>query len=92
MKMATGGLNVGLGGQSYDLVFLFQDRPTFERFVDEGWEADASANAVAGPKGANAETSFRNGVAVFQMTRGGLMLQADISGTKYWASKKLNRD
>ena len=91
MKMATGGLNLGLGGQSYHLVFLFEDKPTFERFVDEGWEAEASANAVAGPWGANAETSFRNGVAVFQMTKGGLMLQADISGTKYWRSKKLNR-
>jgi lipid-binding SYLF domain-containing protein len=91
MKMATGGLNLGLGGQKYQLVFLFEDRPTFERFVDEGWEAEGSASAVAGPKGVNAETTFRNGVAVFQMTEAGLMLQADISGTKYWRSKKLNR-
>jgi lipid-binding SYLF domain-containing protein len=91
MKMATGGLNLGLGGQSYKVVFLFEDRPTFERFVNEGWEGGASANAVAGPEGANIETSFRNGVAVYQMTNGGLMLQADISGTKYWRSEKLNR-
>ena len=91
MNMATGGLNLGLGGQKYQVVFLFEDRPTFERFLDQGWEAEGSASAVAGTKGTNAEVSFRNGVAVFQMTEAGLMLQADLSGTKYWKSKKLNR-
>jgi lipid-binding SYLF domain-containing protein len=91
MKMGTGGLNLGLGGQKYQVVFLFQDRKTFDSFVEKGWQADASANAVAGTKGANAEATFRNGLAVFQLTKGGLMLQADISGTKYWKSKKLNR-
>lgn len=91
MKMATAGLNLGFGGQKYQVVFLFADRPTFERFVDQGWEAEGSANAVAGNLGTNAEVSFRNGMSVFQLTQAGLMLQADISGTKYWKSKKLNR-
>ena len=90
MKMATAGLNLGLGGQKYQVVFLFEDRPTFERFVEQGWEAEGSANAVAGNLGTNVEASFRNGMAVFQLTQAGLMLQADISGTKYWKSKKLN--
>lgn len=90
MRMGTGGLNFGAGGQLYQLVFLFEDGPTFERFVDEGWEAGASANAVAGNVGANKGATFINGVAVYQMTEAGLMLQADISGTKYWKSK-LNR-
>ena len=91
MRMGTGGLNFGAGGQLYQLVFLFEDGPTFERFIDEGWEAGASANAVAGNLGANKSATFINGVAVYQMTEAGLMLQADISGTKYWKSK-LNRE
>jgi lipid-binding SYLF domain-containing protein len=91
MNMGTGGLNLGLGGQKYQVVFLFEDSQTFDTFVTKGWEAEASANAVAGDKGANAGTSFRNGMAVYQLTDGGLMLQADISGTKYWKSK-LNGD
>ena len=90
MKMATGGLNVGLGGQVYQVVFLFEDSGTFDNFVNSGWQASASASAVAGKAGANAEASFTNGLAVFQLTEAGLMLQADISGTKYWKSKKLN--
>ncbi|MEE2778705.1 MAG: hypothetical protein VYE73_18300 [Acidobacteriota bacterium] len=90
MKMATGGLNLGLGGQKYQVVFLFEDPQTLDRFINEGWEAEGSANAVAGNKGANVAPTFRNGVALFQMTQGGLMLQVDISGTKYWQSN-LNR-
>jgi lipid-binding SYLF domain-containing protein len=92
MKMGTAGLNIGLGGQRYQVVFLFQDEKTLQTFVDKGWQADASANAVAWKQGANAEATFTNGVAVFQMTEKGLMLQADIAGTKYWKNKKLNKD
>ncbi|MEX2016826.1 MAG: lipid-binding SYLF domain-containing protein, partial [Candidatus Hydrogenedentales bacterium] len=91
MRMGTAGLNIGLGGQKYQIVFLFEDKKTFDRFVEKGWEADASANAVAGTEGANAEATFRNGMAYYQITDKGLMLQADIAGTKYWKNKKLNR-
>ncbi|MGD8440824.1 MAG: YSC84-related protein [Holophagae bacterium] len=90
MKMGTGGIGIGLGGQSYQVLFFFQDRRTFERFLDEGWTADASAQAAAGTEGANAATGFVNGVAVWQMTEKGLMASADVSGTKYWINKKLN--
>ena len=87
MRMGTGGLNFGAGGQLYQLVFLFEGQSTFKNFVNNGWEAGASANAVAGTAGANAGTTFINGVAVYQLTEAGLMLQLDISGTKYWQSK-----
>ena len=91
MKMGTVGLNIGLGGQKYQLVFFFQDSKRFDGFVEHGWQADAQANAVAGTAGVGAATTFKNGMAVFQITEVGLMLQADIAGTKYWKSKKLNK-
>ncbi len=90
MKMGTGGIGVGLGGQKYQVVFLFQDEKTFFNFVEKGWKADASAQAAAGEDGANATTGFVNGVAVWQITDSGLMALADIAGTKYWKNKKLN--
>jgi lipid-binding SYLF domain-containing protein len=90
MHMGTGGLNLGLGGQVFQLVFLFADSGTYQQFIDVGWDASASANAVAGRAGANAEASFTNGFAVYTLTEAGLMLQIDLSGTKYWKSKKLN--
>jgi lipid-binding SYLF domain-containing protein len=91
MRMGSVGLNLGLGGQKCQVVFLFENQAVFDKFVDKGWQADAGANAVAGKSGANAEASFRNGMAVYQITEKGLMLQADIAGTKYWKDKKLNK-
>ena len=90
MKMGTAGIGLGIGGQSYQVIFFFQDERTFHNFVEKGWKADASAQAAAGKDGANATTGFVNGVAVWQITDKGLMASADISGTKYWKNKKLN--
>jgi lipid-binding SYLF domain-containing protein len=90
MKMGTAGVGLGLGGQKYQVIFLFQDEKTFTNFVEKGWKADASAQAAAGTEGAGATTGFVNGIAVYQMTDKGLMASADITGTKYWKNKKLN--
>ena len=91
MKMGTAGIGVGLGVNKYQVVFLFQDSRTFASFVNSGWQADATASAVAGESGAEAKTDFTNGLAIFQITDKGLMAHADIAGTKYWKNKKLNR-
>lgn len=91
MKMGTGGLGIGLGGQKSQMIFLFQDRNTMEDFINNGWQGDASANAVAGTTGANAATSFTKGMVIYQFTESGLMLKADAAGTKYWVDKRLNK-
>jgi lipid-binding SYLF domain-containing protein len=91
MKMGTAGVGLGLGGKKYQVVFFFQDEQTFSNFVEKGWKADTSAAAVAGGSGAGVAAGFTNGMAVYQITDKGLMASADISGTKYWKNKKLNR-
>ena len=91
MKMGTAGIGIGLGVNTYQVVFLFQDPRTFFNFVEHGWQADATASAVAGQAGAEAKTDFSNGMAIYQITDTGLMAHADIAGTKYWKNKKLNR-
>jgi len=90
MRMGTVGVGLGLGGQNSQIVFFFETETVFNRFVNEGWEADASASATAGNEGAIAETDFRNGMAYYQFSDKGLMLRADIAGTKYWKADKLN--
>lgn len=90
MKMGSAGIGFGIGAQVYQVVFLFQTEAAFRQFVDKGWEAEAQANAAAGTAGANVASSFTKGIAVFQITEGGLMASADVSGTKYWKNKKLN--
>ena len=91
MKMGTAGIGIGLGVNKYQVVFLFQDSSTFKNFVENGWQADATASAVAGQTGAEAKTDFSNGMALYKITDKGLMALADIAGTKYWKNKKLNK-
>ena len=40
-------------------------------------------SAVAVTSGAAASTRFKNGVAVFSATKGGLMLEASVGGQKF---------
>jgi lipid-binding SYLF domain-containing protein len=89
MKMGTGGIGFGLGGQKYQVVFLFQAKKPFDNFVEKGWKADAAANVAVVNEGASVQAGFVNGLAVYQLTDKGLMLQADISGSKYWKDEKL---
>jgi lipid-binding SYLF domain-containing protein len=90
MRMGSVGVGLGLGGRKYRVVFLFEDQKTFDRFVDKGWQADTSASAAAGTESAGVSSTFSDGVAIFQLTDKGLMAQAEIAGTKYWKSEKLN--
>lgn len=90
MKMGTGGIGLGLGGQKYQVVFYFETEEAFRSFVDKGWKAETGAQAAAGTEGASAETTFHNGLAIYKMNSAGLMASADVSGTKYWKNKKLN--
>lgn len=90
MKMGTGGIGLGLGGQKYQVVFLFENKKTFDNFVEKGWKAETSAQAAAGTAGAGGASNFSDGMAVYQMSDKGLMASVDVTGTKYWKSKKLN--
>jgi lipid-binding SYLF domain-containing protein len=91
MKMGTAGIGFGIGGQKYQVVFLFETQEAFRSFVDKGWQAGTSAQAAAKDKGANVGAAFKNGIAFYQLTKKGLMASADISGTKYWKNDDLNR-
>ena len=95
MRMATGGVGIGLGIKDYRAVMIFHKRSAFDQFVDKGWDfsgqADAAATVDDEGGEANAAGSVVSGVSVYQMTVKGLALQATLQGTKYWKSKKLNK-
>lgn len=90
MRMAAGGAGIGAGLQNYRLVMLFETEDALEKFVDGGWDAAASAQAAAGKAGINKASSFVDGIAIYQTTDKGLMAQADLTGTRFWSSNKLN--
>ena len=94
MRMATGGVGIGLGIKDYRAVFVFHKRAAFDQFVDKGWDFSGQADAAAkiDDKGgeANAADSIVSGITVYQMTKKGLALQATLQGTKYWKVDKWN--
>lgn len=94
MKMALGGIGLGLGAKDYRVVMIFKDKSAMDKFVESGWDfgAHADAAAKAGEKGAeaSAEGDIRSQIEVYSMTEAGLALQATVAGQKYWKDKELN--
>ena len=94
MKMALGGLGLGLGVKDYRVVMIFKDKATLDKFIESGWDVGAHADAAAkaGESGGeiSEEGDIRSGIDVYSMTESGLALQATIAGTKYWKDDSLN--
>ena len=89
MRMGLGGVGLGIGGQRYALVVLFENKARMDKFVAGGWDSSATAEAAAGKEGKAARTTFYDGVAYYQITEKGLMAHADITGTKFWINNEL---
>lgn len=94
MKMALGGVGLGLGVKDYRQVIVFRSRDAMNTFVYSGWEfgAHADAAAKAGESGgeASAEGNLSDDIIVYSLTESGLALQATVAGTKYWKDDALN--
>ena len=90
MKMASGGVNVGLGGEFYQVVFLFENNSAFNQFVTDGHQVGSEATATAGEDSARTEVKFVNGIAMYKLNSKGLKLTLDITGTKFWQDEDLN--
>ncbi|MEO8465809.1 MAG: YSC84-related protein [Gammaproteobacteria bacterium] len=89
MRMGLGGVGLGIGGQRYGLVVLFENKDRMDKFIAGGWDSSATAEAAAGKEGKAARTTFYDGVAYYQITDKGLMAHADITGTKFWVNDDL---
>ena len=93
MKMAAGGVGLGLGVKDTRLVFIFKKRDALKTFVDKGWQfgGETAAVAKAGESGGAAgEVEAAPGIVVYQLAQDGLMAQAVVQGTRYWKDEELN--
>lgn len=81
LKQVTVGFQ--FGGQAYSEIIFFKDRAALRRFQQEKLEFDAQASAVAADKGASLDADYHGGVAVFTMTKGGLMAEASVGGQHF---------
>lgn len=82
-KMVQATLGFQLGGQAYSELIFFKDRAAFDDFKSGNLKFEAQASAVAVTLGAAAKTAYSGGVAVFTMTKGGLMYEATIGGQSF---------
>jgi len=94
MKMALGGIGLGLGAKDYRQVLIFNSKETLTKFIESGWEfgGHADATAKAGESGGelSGEGAIGSDIEAYSMTESGLALQATVAGSKYWKDKELN--
>ncbi|WP_298534158.1 YSC84-related protein [uncultured Algibacter sp.] len=82
-KLKQASIGLQLGGQQYSEVIFFEDQEAFEHFTNGNLKFDGQASAVAITKGASVDVAYKNGVAVFTHTKGGLMYEASLGGQHF---------
>jgi len=94
MKMAEGGVGLGLGAKDYRQVMIYRTKAAMAKFIESGWGVGANADAAAKTSGGGAEASgevdISSDIEIYSMTEAGLALQATVKGTKYWKDDSLN--
>lgn len=78
-------LNIGLqaGGQALMEVIFFESAEQVNEFKEGNFEFDAGASAIAIKSGESFDAKYKDGVAVFTHTKGGLMAEASVGGQKF---------
>lgn len=93
MRMAGGGLGIGIGAKDVRLVMIFSTKSAMERFISGNWAvgADADAAAKVDDQGGEASGTVKTGdVEIYTITRNGLALSATVSGTRFYLDRDLN--
>jgi len=84
-KSSMGQVTIGfqLGGQAYSEIVFFENAATLADFKKGNFAFAAQVSAVALSAGAAAQANYASGVAVFTVTKSGLMYEASIGGQKF---------
>jgi len=94
MKMAEGGVGLGVALKNFREVIVFNNKAVFNQFITEGWTYGAQGDAAAKYKddggATSAEVPLDSDVVVFQMTKDGIALRATIGASKVWIDDELN--
>ncbi len=82
-RLSQGTVGFQLGGQAYSEIIFFQNKTALQNFKNGDLKFAAQASAVAVSAGAAASADYSKGVAVFTMTKKGLMYEASIGGQHF---------
>jgi len=72
-----------VGGQAYYEIVFFETAETLAAFKKGEWTMAAQVSAVALKSGASADADYKDGVAVFTLSKGGAMAEASVGGQKF---------
>lgn len=81
--LSQASIGLQLGGQAYREIIFFENKTALDKFTTGRFEFAANASAVAIEAGASAAADFYDGMAIFTVTKGGLMYEASIGGQKF---------
>lgn len=94
MKMLEVQAGLGFGLKKYRLVWVFEDRAAFNKFITTGRElggqATFSAKAVGKGGGVAGAASVDKGVWLYQLTDKGLAAEVTVRASKYYKDPELN--
>lgn len=94
MKMVELQPGLGLGAQNFRVVFVFESREAFNKFVTSGWEFGADMVASAKTKsmggGLAGAVPLSDDVYMYQLNKEGAIVGVSITGAKYYKYSELN--
>jgi lipid-binding SYLF domain-containing protein len=82
VELNQGSIGAQLGGQTFAELIVLQDARAAERIRSGTFEIGGNVSAVVLKAGAAKSATFTDGVAVFQMPRGGMMVELSVAGQK----------
>jgi lipid-binding SYLF domain-containing protein len=88
MNVTEGNVGFGLGGNTYNIVFIFETEKALNDFAENGWQfgAEVTAAATDSVSGASYQgaVSVSPGVWMYEMTDKGLVLELTLKGSKFY--------
>ena len=78
LTLETVGLEAG--GEAYSEIVFFKDKAALDSLTSGKLKLSGQASAIAVKKGASANAAYSNGMAIFTLGKGGLMVEASVAG------------
>jgi len=94
MKMAEGGIGLGVGVVDMREVIIFNSAIVLNEFIRKGWDFGVQGDAVLKSKSEGAAASgtipFDSDIVIYQLTKQGVALRTNVGAEKYWIDSELN--
>ena len=81
--LSQASIGLQAGGQAFAELIVFENEGPYNKFTKGELQFGANVSAVALKSGAASSATFKNGLAVFVMPKGGAMIELSLSGQQF---------